>query len=135
MHDMTSINTRFVLSMRVVLSVFILLFSSHTFIDIFLDPAFLRTSDLSPSTTLALLPYRTRRTPLKRLTWTCYFGFNERPTDRILIDIMDRCVNCGIATSRCNTLGRRALDDEMILAAIRKWREPQSVSTYSLTAY
>ncbi|XP_022833905.1 uncharacterized protein LOC111361744 [Spodoptera litura] len=31
---------------------------------------------------------------------------------------MDRCINCGIATSRCNTLGYRALDDEMILAVV-----------------
>lgn len=55
-----------------------------------------------------------------------YFGFDEQPTDRILIDIMDRCVNCGIATSRCNTLGRRALDDEMILAVIRKWPKEEA---------
>lgn len=48
---------------------------------------------------------------------------------------MDRCVNCRIATNRCNTTDRRDLDDEMILAVIRQWRTPQSVSTYSLLVY
>nr|XP_026498409.1 uncharacterized protein LOC113402387 [Vanessa tameamea] len=42
---------------------------------------------------------------------------------------MDRCVNCGIATSNCNTLRRRPLNDEIILSVIRQWLAPQSVSS------
>lgn len=43
---------------------------------------------------------------------------------------MDRCINCGIATGRCNTLGKRALDEEATLSVIRKWRASETVSTY-----
>ncbi|CAK1595132.1 unnamed protein product [Parnassius mnemosyne] len=42
---------------------------------------------------------------------------------------MDRCVNCGIATSRCNTLGGRSLDNETTLAVIRQWRAPHPVNS------
>ncbi|XP_041981920.1 uncharacterized protein LOC121735234 isoform X1 [Aricia agestis] len=42
---------------------------------------------------------------------------------------MDRCVNYGIVTSHCNTLGRRPLNDENILSVIRQWLAPQSVSS------
>ncbi|XP_052742778.1 uncharacterized protein LOC112055836 [Bicyclus anynana] len=41
---------------------------------------------------------------------------------------MNLCVNCGIATTSCNTTGRRALNDEMILSVIRRWRTPQPVN-------
>lgn len=43
---------------------------------------------------------------------------------------MDRCVNCLIATGRSNSIGRRVLEDEAILAVVRRWRASQPVSFY-----
>lgn len=45
---------------------------------------------------------------------------------------MNQCINCGIATDRCNTIGRRSLEDEAILSIVREWVAPQTVSIYLL---
>ncbi|XP_028031063.1 uncharacterized protein LOC114243678 [Bombyx mandarina] len=41
---------------------------------------------------------------------------------------MSLCTNCGIATDRCNTIGRRRLEDEMILSIVQEWVAPQTVN-------
>ncbi|CAK1598374.1 unnamed protein product [Parnassius mnemosyne] len=48
---------------------------------------------------------------------------------RLDIYIKDRRVNCGIATSRCNTLRRRSLDNETTLAVIRQRRAQHPVNS------
>ncbi|XP_026737081.1 uncharacterized protein LOC113500467 [Trichoplusia ni] len=41
---------------------------------------------------------------------------------------MSLCINCGIATDRCNTIGRRRLEDEVIISLVQEWVAPQSVN-------
>ncbi|CAK1599306.1 unnamed protein product [Parnassius mnemosyne] len=41
---------------------------------------------------------------------------------------MDRYVNCGIATGRCNTIGKRVLLDQATLSVIREWCAPEPVN-------
>ncbi|CAG5000349.1 unnamed protein product [Parnassius apollo] len=41
---------------------------------------------------------------------------------------MDRCVNCGLATGRCNTIGKRVLLDQATLSVIREWCAPEPVN-------
>lgn len=48
---------------------------------------------------------------------------------------MDRCINCGIATNRCNTIGRNFLDDEATLFVIRKWRPSELVRIQPIYLY
>ncbi|CAG4969679.1 unnamed protein product [Parnassius apollo] len=41
---------------------------------------------------------------------------------------MHHCVNCGLATGRCNTIDKRVLLDQATLSVIREWCAPEPVN-------
>ncbi|XP_045778261.1 uncharacterized protein LOC123876146 isoform X1 [Maniola jurtina] len=76
---------------------------------------------------------------LTNLAFTNYLGANTDFVFASLIDhgllirtsispiVMENCINCGIATARCNITGRRPLNEESVLSIVREWVAPLRV--------